>query len=220
MEIKKNKSADNNQARSNFFMIGFLYVSSLILAGFNFEVKDKQGDSQNNNSSEEKDKTFISRPKEKEPEKEPEIKQQAPQPIDLTADIIKIENKPEDLGPPPPPPPDPETEEGIPDDPVEEFPDVEAQFKGGEAAMQRWMQENLEYPEISMEMGEQGKVYLKFVVEKDGNITSVEVIKGISRDLDNEAKRLVRAMPLWQPGETRGLKVRSSFTMPINFELN
>jgi len=51
-------------------------------------------------------------------------------------------------------------------------------------------------------------------------ITKVEVLKGISRDLDNEAKRLVRAMPLWQPGETRGLKVRSSFTMPINFELN
>jgi len=205
MEIKKNKSADNNQARSNFFMIGFLYVSSLILAGFNFEVKDKQGDSQNNNSTEEKDKTFISRPKEKEPEKEPEIKQKAPQPIVLSADIIKTENKPEDPGPPPPPPPDPETEEEIKPDNIVDFPDVEAQFNGGEAAMQRWMQENLEYPEISMEMGEQGKVY---------------VLKGISRDLDNEAKRLVRAMPLWQPGETRGLKVRSYFTMPINFELN
>jgi protein TonB len=82
------------------------------------------------------------------------------------------------------------------------------------------MQQNLVYPEMSMEMGEQGKVYLKFVVEKDGTISNVEVIKGVSRDLDNEAKRLVRAMPGWKPGESKGMKVRSSFTMPINFELN
>ncbi|MFM7757779.1 MAG: energy transducer TonB, partial [Crocinitomicaceae bacterium] len=99
-------------------------------------------------------------------------------------------------------------------------PDVEAEFTGGESAMQKWMQQNLVYPEMSMEMGEQGKVYLKFVVEKDGKISNVEVIKGVSRDLDNEAKRLVRAMPGWKAGESKGMKVRSSFTMPINFELN
>ncbi|MFM7301569.1 MAG: energy transducer TonB, partial [Crocinitomicaceae bacterium] len=62
--------------------------------------------------------------------------------------------------------------------------------------------------------------YLKFVVEKDGTISNVEVIKGVSRDLDNEAKRLVRVMPEWKPGRSKGMTVRSYFTMPINFELN
>ncbi|MFM7636468.1 MAG: energy transducer TonB [Crocinitomicaceae bacterium] len=100
------------------------------------------------------------------------------------------------------------------------FPDVEAEFTSGDSAMQKWLSQNLVYPEIAMERGEQGRVYLKFVVEKDGTISNVEVIKGVSRDLDNEAKRLVRAMPGWKPGESKGLKVRSSFTMPINFELN
>jgi len=105
-------------------------------------------------------------------------------------------------------------------EPVVDFPDVEAKFKGGESAMQKWMQQNVVYPEMSIEMGEQGKVYLKFVVEKDGKISNVEVIKGVSRELDDEAKRLVRAMPGWKPAKSKGKKVRSSFTMPINFELN
>lgn len=87
-------------------------------------------------------------------------------------------------------------------------------------ALQRWVLENLQYPEISMEMGEQGKVFLKFIVEKDGTITNVEVIKGVSRDLDNEAKRLMRSMPRWKPAESKGLKVRSTYSMPLNFELN
>jgi TonB family protein len=105
-------------------------------------------------------------------------------------------------------------------EPVVGFPDVEAEFTGGESAMQKWMQRNLVYPEMSMEMGEQGKVYLRFIVEKDGTISNVEVIKGVSRDLDNEAKRVIRAMPEWKPGRSKGMTVRSSFTMPINFELN
>ena len=71
-----------------------------------------------------------------------------------------------------------------------------------------------------MELNEKGKVYLKFIVEKDGSITNVEIVRGISKELDNEAKRLVRNMPNWTPGEVKGLKVRSIFTMPINFELN
>jgi len=105
-------------------------------------------------------------------------------------------------------------------EPVVDFPDVEAEFIGGEAAMQKCLQQNLMYPEMSMEMGEQGKVYLKFVVEKDGKISNVEVIKGVSRDLDCEAKRLICLMPRWKPGEYNGMKVRSYFTIPINFELN
>lgn len=105
-------------------------------------------------------------------------------------------------------------------EPVVDFPDVEAEFTGGETAIARWMQQNLVYPEMSMEMGEQGKVYLKFVVEKDGSITNVQIIKGVSCDLNCEAMRLVINMPNWKPAEINGMKVRSLFILPINFELN
>lgn len=104
-------------------------------------------------------------------------------------------------------------------EPVVDFPDIEADFPGGEEMMRKWMQENIVYPDLSIENGEQGKVYLNFVVEKDGTITNVVVVKGATRELDNEAKRLVRNMPKWEPGETNGKKVRTSFTLPINFEL-
>jgi TonB family protein len=105
-------------------------------------------------------------------------------------------------------------------EPVVGFPDVEPEYIGGEEAMQKWLQQNFVYPDMSVEKGEQGKVYLKFVVEKDGKISNVEVIKGVSRNLDCEAKRLICLMPRWNPGEYNGMKVRSYFTIPINFELN
>ncbi len=105
-------------------------------------------------------------------------------------------------------------------DPVEEFPDIEASFVGGELAMKKWMVDNLKYPELAIENNEQGRVFLKFIVEKDGTITHVEVIRSSSALLDYEAKRIIRSMPKWIPGESGGRKVRSSFTMPINFQLN
>lgn len=224
METKKNKNVDLNSVRSNFFMVGFCYVSGLVLAAFTYQdLVDEGGPKKLNTGSGNTTTEEVDKPEEPPKEEPPKIEQPQPQQeIDLTQEIEVVENKNE------------EQKETIIEtieiveevevveivEPVVDFPDVEAEFTGGEAAMQRWMQQNLSYPEMSMEMGEQGKVYLKFVVEKDGSITNVEIIKGVSRDLDNEAKRLVRAMPGWKPGESKGIKCRSSFTMPINFELN
>ena len=137
--------------------------------------------------------------------------------LNIDEEIIVV-----DVYSPPPPPKDNETkiEEVI------DFPDVEPSFKGGEEAMQIWVQQNLKYPEISMEMGDQGRVFLQFVVEKDGRITDVKVLKSVSKELDKEAIRLVIRMqkskggPGFIPGEVNGLKVRSPLTLPINFELN
>ena len=85
--------------------------------------------------------------------------------------------------------------------------------------MAEWLQKNLKYPKISMELDEQGKVYLRFIVERDGRITNIEIIRGVSKELNDEAKRLIKNMPKWTPGEVKGVKVRSMFTMPINFQL-
>jgi protein TonB len=100
-----------------------------------------------------------------------------------------------------------------------EFPDVEAEFIGGAQAMMKYIQQNIQYPPTSIEMNEQGKVYLSFVVEPDGTISNVAIERGVSKDIDNEAKRIVRSMPKWLPGEGKGKKVRTRCRLPINFQL-
>ena len=71
-----------------------------------------------------------------------------------------------------------------------------------------------------MENGVQGKVYIQFVIEKDGSITDVKVIRGVDASLDKEAVRVVKSMPKWKPGKQRNKPVRVSYTLPINFQLS
>ena len=104
--------------------------------------------------------------------------------------------------------------------PVIEFPDVEPDFPGGYSNWINWLSDNFVYPDLDLEMGNQGVVYLQFVVEKDGSITDVEVIKGVSSGIDREAKRLLKKSPKWTPGEVSGQQVRTRLRLPINFVIN
>ena len=132
-----------------------------------------------------------------------------------------------------------EDEETITESDITVFPDVQAEFpchtfyqydtlgnvsaqtnECGISAMMRFITENIIYPETAVEMNEQGRVFLQFVVEKDGSITNVKVDRGVSIDLDREAKRVIRKMPKWKPGETKGRAVRARCRLPINFQLN
>ena len=79
---------------------------------------------------------------------------------------------------------------------------------------------NFEYPRISAEMGDQGTVYVQFVVEKDGSKSNVVVLRGVAEELDAEAMRVVKIMPKWEAGIQRGKKVRARFTLPIKCKLN
>jgi len=72
---------------------------------------------------------------------------------------------------------------------------------------------------MAREAGVKGKVYVQFVVEKDGSITDIKIIRGIGSGCDAEAKRAVKRMPKWQPGEQRGKPVRVRFVLPVNFSL-
>ena len=110
-------------------------------------------------------------------------------------------------------------EEEFVEEEVIEFPDVDAEFIGGPQALIKYIQLNIQYPPTSIEMNEQGRVYLSFVVEADGSITNVAVERGVSPDLDREAIRVVRSMPNWIPGEAQGKKCRKKCTLPINFQL-
>ncbi len=98
---------------------------------------------------------------------------------------------------------------------VEESPE----FPGGLAKMYEFIQKNIRYPRMEKEAGIQGRVIVTFVVEKDGSITDVQVLKGVTEGLNNEAMRVVKAMPRWKPGKQRGRPVRVRVNLPINFIL-
>jgi periplasmic protein TonB len=92
-------------------------------------------------------------------------------------------------------------------------------YPGGEEARVKFLQENIKYPEEAKELGIQGKVFVTFVVEPDGSISNVRVLRGIGGGCDEEAIRVVRAMPKWVPGKQRGVPVRVQFNLPIKFTL-
>jgi len=86
-------------------------------------------------------------------------------------------------------------------------------------AFTKYMERNLRYPSQAQEDGIQGKVFLSFVVEKDGSITDVKVLKGIGFGCDEEAMKVIKKSPLWKPGKNKGIPVRVRYNMPINFNL-
>ncbi len=93
------------------------------------------------------------------------------------------------------------------------------EFNGGEAAMYKWLSENIVYPSAASEEGVQGRVVVEFVVGKDGSITNVRVLRPRHPALDKEAVRVVKAMPKWIPGRNNGQPVKVTYTLPVTFKL-
>jgi protein TonB len=94
-----------------------------------------------------------------------------------------------------------------------QFPD------GGTAGLLQYLGKNIKYPTIPQENGTQGRVTVQFVVNKDGSIVDVKVIRGVDPYLDKEAVRVISTMPKWIPGKQRGVPVRCKFTVPVTFKL-
>jgi protein TonB len=92
-------------------------------------------------------------------------------------------------------------------------------FPGGDVARMKFLQDNIRYPQMARESGIQGTVYVTFVVERDGSVTDVKILRGIGGGCDEEALRVVSNMPRWEPGKQRGKPVRVQFNMPIKFTL-
>ena len=101
-----------------------------------------------------------------------------------------------------------------------DMPEQMPQYPGGADAMDSFIRGNMRYPQKAKKNNIQGKVYIQFIVEKDGSITSVEVRKGANDLLNQEAIRVIRLMPEWNPGSMRGKKVRVRYTLPITFSLS
>ncbi len=225
MDLKKSAEANVDNLRLPIIAIGFLFIGSLVLASFSYTAGVLKEDAGKKNQKAVAVNVEEEVKKEEEPEETP-----PPASIDVpppVAEDIKIEDNKDDIPPPtaptgpPPAPPGPKNEPPPPP-PKEiiDFPDVEAEFPGGAAEMKRWINSNIEYPPMAIEQGAEGKVFVSFVVEPDGTITGISIERGVTAELDSEAKRMMRKMPKWAAGEKDGKKVRTKVRLPIAFTLN
>jgi len=92
-------------------------------------------------------------------------------------------------------------------------------YPGGEEELMKFLAKNIVYPTVAKEIGVSGSVYASFVVEKNGSISNVEILKGIGSGCDEEVIRVVKLMPNWTPGVDKGKKVRVKYNIPVKFKL-
>lgn len=97
--------------------------------------------------------------------------------------------------------------------------EVMPSFPGGQGALMSYLSSHTKYPVVAQENGVQGRVTVSFVVERDGSITDVHVVRSVDPSLDREAARVISSMPNWQPGKQNGSAVRVKFNVPVQFKL-
>lgn len=222
---KKTPKADLENKRGLFLEIGLVVVLALVLLGFEWKTYDKQK------------VEIFQRQAMDVPEEMVEItKQETPPPqappppqvtvLNIVDDNVQIDN---DFTIDAEATQTTQVQEYVPVQKAEEevieeqeiFQVVESmpEFPGGEEARIQFLRDNIKYPQMARESGIQGTVYVTFVVEPDGRVTGVRVLRGIGGGCDEEAVRVVKAMPRWIPGKQRGKPVRVQFNMPIKFTL-
>jgi TonB family protein len=97
--------------------------------------------------------------------------------------------------------------------------EVDPEFPGGEEALYKYLAENIKYPVMAKNNKVEGRVYITFVIEKDGTVSDAKVLRSVNEELDAEALRVINAMPKWKPGTQRGVPVRVQYNIPITFKL-
>jgi protein TonB len=216
MESKKNPKVNLERKRGLFLQIGLVIALLIVLAAFEYKSYEKSVYNLGQLNLDDLEEEIIP--------------------------ITKQELKP----PPPPPPPPPEVIEIVEDDVVIEdeieIEDTESdedleiveeddeeifmvvenmpEFPGGDLGLMKYIQKNVKYPPIAKEYNITGKVYISFVVDRSGSVTNVKVVRGVDKNLDAEAVRVIKSLPKYKPGKQRGKPVRVMFTVPINFTLN
>lgn len=226
-EVKKTPKANLERHRGTYILMGMVLGVSILFFAFEWSTETRKLDEnvivQDVLAEEEIE---ITRRDPTPPPPPPPPEPAAPEEIVVVEEKVdtRMEIKTEDDQTQrqtevyiPPPPPKPKQEEVT----EEIFVVVEEQpeFPGGNAAMMKFLSDNIRYPVIAQENGIQGRVICNFVVERDGSITDVQVVRGVDPSLDREAIRVIQQMPRWKPGKQRGSAVRVRFTLPVVFRL-
>ena len=217
MEVKKNPKVDLEKKRSLYLQIGFIIALLLVYAAFEYKNYDKSSYNLGDLNLDDLEEEII--PITKQEQKPPPPPPPPPEIIEIVEDEVEIEEELEIE--------DTETDEDEiieieEEDDDEFFMVVEnmPEFPGGDLGLMKYIQKNVKYPPIAKEYNITGKVYVQFIVDKSGTVTNVKVVRGVDKNLDAEAVRVVKSLPKYKPGKQRGKPVRVMFTIPINFTLN
>lgn len=226
MEPKKTEKADLTKKTFLFFNIGLVVSLALALAAFTYKVKDDTGGADLGNQQAIIEE-IIDVPVTEQLPPPPPPKIEQPQIVEVPDETEIEEDLEIDM--------DTETDvtETVADIPiapvvVEEKEDPNTIFTvveetaapvGGMAAFYEYVGKKIKYPAQARRMGIEGKVFVEFVIEKDGSITDVKAIKGIGGGCDQEAERILASAPKWKPGKQRGKPVRQKMVLPINFKI-
>ena len=226
MEIKKSPKADLESKKSTFVLIGLVVTLFVIWRVFEYKSYDKQivDDLQRTVEVIEEEMVEITKqeqPKPQPPAPKPQVTQieivdneeEIEDEIEIDAEVSQDEVIEEYFAPAE------IEEEEIVEAEIFKVVEVMPEFPGGAAKMMEYIQKNMKYPMMARESDIQGRVFVNFVVEPDGSISNVTVMRGIGGGCDEEAVRVVNSMPKWNPGKQRGTAVRCSFTVPIIFKL-
>ena len=224
MELKKSPKADLESKKIIFTQLGLILALALILLAFEWKSYDKSVEGFGERIVEDVMEEII-------PITEQKVKPPPPPPpkrvvqINIVEDDVEVED---DLMIDAEADETTEMDEYIPIEIDEEileeapiFTVVESmpEFPNGMKELYIYLGNNIKYPVMAKESGIQGKVYVTFVVEKNGSITDVKVLRGIGGGCDEEAIRVVAAMPKWKPGKQRGKPVRVQYNLPVRFTL-
>lgn len=227
METKKSKRADLEPKKSIFLQVGLIVALGLSLAAFEWKTPVKEIVVTSTTWETVPEDLYI---------KNPIIVDQKPAPKPVVAPAIRIvdnntavtedivintEINPEDAQPVYVTPVKVQLEDEKPLSEETPFIVVEKmpEYPGGIGAMHDFLAKNIEFPQTAIETGIKGTVYLYFIVEKDGSISNIKIIRGIGGGCDQEAGRVISKMPKWNPGSQRGKPVRVSFNIPVVFDL-
>ncbi|MEY8706757.1 energy transducer TonB [Bacteroides faecichinchillae] len=228
MEAKKSKKAAIENQRGSWLMMGLVVALAFMFVSFEWTqhgVRIATTSSLNDESIFVTELVPITFPDEKKPEPPPvtklvdvlvvvDDKTEIEEDISMVVEDMSFKPVEGILAPP-----TEVVEEVILEDEIYVAVENMPEFPGGTAQLMKYLSSHIKYPTISQETGTSGKVIVQFVVDKDGSITSPEVVRGVDPYLDKEALRVISTMPKWKPGEQNGRKVRVKFTVPVSFTL-
>ena len=226
MEIKKSPKADLESKKLTFTLIGLVVSLFIIWRVFEYKSYDKQSFDDLQRTVEVIEEEMVEITKQEQPKPQPPAPKPQVTQIQIVEDDVEVEDE-IDINAEVDQDEVIEEYEFVPEIEEEEIVEAEIfkvveempEFPGGAAKMMEFIQKNIKYPMMARESDIQGRVFVNFVVEPNGTITNVTVMRGIGGGCDEEALRVVQSMPNWKPGKQRGSAVRCSFTVPIIFKL-
>ena len=228
MEAKKTPKADLEKRRGLYLEIGLVVIMAVILAAFEHKSYDEEQIEVVQRTAMDEVEDVIIQTQQEElppppPPEQPEVvtelnviedDAESKNEVDMSSfqrqeEATNIEITPVKI----------EEEEEEDEQEIFQVVEQDPEFPGGIDALMKYLQQNIKYPQLARENNITGRVYVTFVVKKDGSVTGVRVLRDIGGGCGQEAIRVVKSMPKWTPGKQRGKNVRVQYNLPVNFSL-